>query len=218
MAIVGGSGAGKTWLSEQLADRLTARSIGRLNSCEDPLVSRVSLDDFYLDRSHLPSDRRQRINYDHPRSIDWRSFYDFLSACREGQRALQPQYDFTSHCRRTDPKWCDPKAVLIVDGLWVVSRRAMRRLFDFIIYVECPEPTRLQRRLERDIAQRNRSEDEIRAQFERTVSPMHERHVAPQKRWANIIVGAPISDTDVEKIADELARAAGLCNSICSVV
>ena len=61
VAIVGGSGAGKSWLAERLHRRLGARA------------ARLSLDDFYRDRSHLPPGRREKLNFDHPRSIDWRS-------------------------------------------------------------------------------------------------------------------------------------------------
>ncbi|MBL9175862.1 MAG: hypothetical protein JNL10_20125, partial [Verrucomicrobiales bacterium] len=47
VAIAGGSGSGKTWLSRRIAQRLGNRA------------EVLSLDDFYRDRSHLtPSERR----------------------------------------------------------------------------------------------------------------------------------------------------------------
>ncbi|HVV01931.1 MAG TPA: hypothetical protein VHH88_11255, partial [Verrucomicrobiae bacterium] len=61
IGIAGGSGAGKSWLAEKIA-----RRIGR-HAC------RISLDDFYLDRSHLSPAQRERINFDHPRAVDWKA-------------------------------------------------------------------------------------------------------------------------------------------------
>ena len=59
VAIVGGSGAGKTWLADRLQQSFGKRA------------ARLSLDDFYHDFSNLPHSRRTRVNFDHPRAIDW---------------------------------------------------------------------------------------------------------------------------------------------------
>ena len=49
VAIVGGSGAGKTWLAEKLCTALGRQA------------ARLSLDDFYRDRSHLSPDRKSVV-------------------------------------------------------------------------------------------------------------------------------------------------------------
>src|SRR5437016_12297226 len=87
VAVVGGSGAGKTWLADHLQ---TAVGNG---------AGRLSLDDFYRDRSHLSPSQRQKINYDHPRAIDWPLFEKLLKACRAGRSIPVPCYDFTTHPR-----------------------------------------------------------------------------------------------------------------------
>ena len=48
IAIVGGSGSGKTWLAGRLAEEFGGEA------------GRLSLDDFYLDLSHLPPAERPR--------------------------------------------------------------------------------------------------------------------------------------------------------------
>ena len=73
IAIVGGSGAGKTWLARRLELQL------------QPAVSRLSLDDFYLDRSSLSERQRESLNYDHPRAIDWARLEKTLQNCRTGK-------------------------------------------------------------------------------------------------------------------------------------
>jgi uridine kinase len=92
VAVVGGSGAGKTWFTRQLQAALRGH------------VAHVSLDDFYRDRSRLPAGRRARLNYDHPRTIDWARLHDFLQALRAGEIASVPQYDFATHCRTGTPR------------------------------------------------------------------------------------------------------------------
>jgi uridine kinase len=192
IAIAGGSGAGKTWLSERIAAAFPGQ------------VTRVSLDDFYRDRSHLSPSRRKRINYDHPRAIDWPLLLKFLQDYRHGTHPVFPRYDFTTHCRQKQSVVCDWRPILVVEGLWSLARRALREMFDARIYVECPQHLRLQRRIARDAAERGRSAREVRAQFRHSVLPMHSIHVAPQKRWATTVLAHPISEAQVEQLIAQL--------------
>ena len=175
VAIVGGSGAGKTWLAEKLQAGLR------------PECARFSLDDFYRDRSHLPPGRRAKLNFDHPRAIDWEAFTKVLRACRAGRTALVPCYDFKTHSRLALGKLLRPKPIVLVDGLWLTHRPALRRGFDLRIYVEASITLRLRRRLSRDARGRGRTRASVREQFWRTVQPMHVRFVAPQARWADVV-------------------------------
>jgi uridine kinase len=175
VGIVGGSGSGKSWLAEQLADYL------------QPTAARLSLDDFYQDRSSLSAGRRARINFDHPRAIDWKSLERVLRDFGAGQPAKVPCYDFATHCR-AGSKSVEFKPILLVEGLWLLRRPSVRRLFAFTIFLECPPRLRLQRRLERDLASRGRSAESIRMQFRTMVEPMHRKFVASQIRYADVTV------------------------------
>lgn len=193
VAIVGGSGAGKTWLAEQLEARLGGN------------IARFCADDFYRDQSHLPPARRARINYDHPRAIDWERLEGVLKDCREEKETRIPQYDFATHTRRKNEKRLKPGPLIIVDGLWLLRRRAVRRHFHLTIFIKCPTKLRLQRRLARDLLSRGRDSASVIRQFRETVEPMNARHVSPQVRWADIRLKTPILAATVSLIADELA-------------
>jgi uridine kinase len=84
VAIVGGSGAGKTWLAKKLRAAL------------EPDAAHFSLDDFYRDCSRIRPERRAKINFDHPRTIDWECMEKVLDDLRTGRarpvagRALCP--------------------------------------------------------------------------------------------------------------------------------
>jgi uridine kinase len=191
-AIVGGSGSGKTWLSRKIEQALPGQ------------VTRVSLDDFYLDRSHLKPKARRRVNYDHPRAIDWPALQRFVEDYVSEKSVLLPQYDFTTHCRRRGGTNCEVRPILLIEGLWVLSRRCIRSMVDFSIYMECPAPVRLARRVARDTMERGRTVRDVRAQFRAIVAPMHHAYVAPQKRHVAVVLRHPITDADAEMLAARL--------------
>jgi uridine kinase len=192
VAIVGGSGAGKTWLADQLEAAL------------GPVAGRLSLDDFYRDRSGLPAKRREKINFDHPRAIDWRSVEGVVRDCAEGRETWVPEYDFKTHSCRAQPRKLSPRPVILMDGLWLLRRPALRRLFNLRIFIRCPSRTRLGRRLARDLRSRGRTRKSIRQQFLTTVEPMHDCFVAPQERWADVVLDGHFGRREIDRLVNRL--------------
>lgn len=192
VAIVGGSGSGKTWIAEYLRRRLGKET------------GLISLDHFYLDRPALSVERRARINFDRPEAIDWRLFERTLHACLAGRPAQVPQYDYATHSRL--PEWITfrPRPIVLTEGLWLLRRRSVRPLFSLSIFLECPESLRLQRRLQRDVAERGRTEESVRQQFSRSVVPMHNRFVAPQRAHAGLVLDAPVTLAMAESLAERI--------------
>ena len=151
----------------------------------------MSLDDFYRDRSHLSEQRRSVINFDHPRSIDWKEVERVLSDCAKGKKTLMPEYDFATHTRVGNKKAVKLKQLIIVDGLWLLRRPKMRRFFSYSLFIDCPKAICLRRRIRRDLIERGRVAADVQKQFFKHVQPMHERFVATQKRWANNVLRNP---------------------------
>lgn len=194
VAIVGGSAAGKSWLADQLQSALGNRA------------ARLSLDDFYRDRSHLSPARRARINFDHPRAIDWQSVERVLHDCMKGRATQVPSYDFATHSRRKKTKVLRPKPVILMEGLWLLHRRSLRKIFSLSIFIDCPAKTRLGRRLARDVASRGRTRESVQQQFAEDVEPMHASHVLPQARWAQIRLQTPIKKADLLRLSELVAQ------------
>lgn len=198
IAITGGSGSGKTWLAKKLKRRLGRRA------------GLLSLDDFYRDLTGLSPAQRARINFDDPAAIDWDLFRHCLEQIRRGEKTRLPRYDFATHARHSRSRLWRPQPVVLIDGLWLLQRPKLRRLYSLTIYVDCPEELRLARRLARDQAERGRSRASVLRQWRRQVKPMHDRHVAPQwKRAAMIVTPESVHDSlaSAEKIVKELAAA-----------
>ena len=192
IAIAGGSGSGKTSLADDLARRL------------GPHVGRISIDDYYLDRSHLSLRQREKVNFDHPRSIEWELLTEHLEKLKKGKTIETPTYDYGGHVRLDKTRPIKPSQFVLVDGLWPFRSRAMSLLFDLKVYVRCPMKERLARRLRRDQADRGRSARSIEQQYKAHVLPMHDRFVAPQKNRADLSVQSPVSRADMELLVDTI--------------
>ncbi len=198
IAIVGGSGSGKSWLADHLLEAL-------------PQVSaRISLDDYYRDLSALPPAERDAVNFDDPASIDWTRLGLVLDRLRKGAAAEVPSYDFHTHTRHPLPRQLIPKPVMIWDGLWLLHHEDIRSRFDWSCFLECGEAERLERRLARDARERGRSPEAVRRQFLHQVQPMHRDHVEPQRRLASEVIQAPLTAAKVQEIAGRLKSMAGI--------
>jgi len=166
-------------------------------------VTRLSLDDFYRDRSRLSDKRRSAINFDHPRAIDWKDVERVLAKFAAGGGVHIPKYDFTTHARAENGEFVKPKSLIIMDGLWLLRRPALRKLFSCRIFIHCPQHLRLLRRLGRDRVERGRDPANVRKQFLQQVVPMHDRFVAPQSRWANIVMKHP-KENEISSLAQRI--------------
>jgi len=203
IAIAGGSGSGKTWLAEKLLAILRGKA------------AHLSLDDFYRDRSHLSPARRAKLNFDNPISVDWPAFHRVIRNCFNWRKTPIPCYDFKTHCRLRRSRTFKPKPIILVDGLWVLHRPSLRRLFSLAIFLECPVRIRRRRRLTRDLSYRGRTRAGVEAQFWKTVEPMHKKFVLPQRRCADVILRGKWDARLIEQLAARLRaflKSAGSCS------
>ncbi|HXF10587.1 MAG TPA: hypothetical protein VN625_07350, partial [Desulfuromonadaceae bacterium] len=139
---------------------------------------------------------------DHPQTIDWPLFERILDDCLSARATGIPQYDFSTHTRLPQIELFRPAPVVFVEGLWLLHPPKLRDWFDLKIFLDCPEALRLKRRLVRDVTGRGRTPDSVRKQFQETVAPMHERYVAPQARYADIVLNHEPGERDLDELAD----------------
>jgi len=200
IAIAGGSCAGKTALSEALERRITGR---------ESVI--IPVDAYYHDLSHLPAEERARHDFDHPSAIDFDLFEDDLRALARGGGRLVPVYDYETHTRAPRQEWRRvppaapgrPARIVIVEGLHALYRESVRGVYDLAVFVEALDEVRLGRRLERDIRERGRTEDDIRRQYAEDVTPMYERYVAPMRQYADLVLDGsrPVADLAAEVVS-----------------
>lgn len=177
IGIAGGTGCGKTTVVNQILNELPEGEVGV-----------ISQDSYYKDTSHLSYDERVKINFDHPRSIDFELLEAHLKELRQGQTIDQPVYSFVKHNRTGDSIATKPRKVMIVEGILILTNPELREMFDIKIFVHADSDERLIRRLKRDISERGRDIDEVLTRYQNTLKPMHQQFIEPMKEYADIII------------------------------
>ena len=176
IGIAGGSGSGKTTLMKNLMEQFGEN------------ISVLSHDNYYKRHDELTFEERSQLNYDEPDALDTSLMIYQLDQLRHGRAIDCPVYDFAQHNRSADTIHVEPRRVIIVEGIMIFENEALRNLMDIRIFVDTDADIRLCRRIKRDVNKRRRSLESVLEQYQRTVKPMHEKHVEPSKKYANLVV------------------------------
>ncbi len=171
VGIAGGTASGKTTLVRRAAEVLGSDALW------------IQHDRYYFD---VPEPSVH--NYDHPSALDTQRLCADLDALREGRETGLPVYDFKTHTRQTRAERVQPCAVLLVEGILVLSDPALRARFDLCVWVDAEDDVRLARRIRRDIAQRGRTAEDVLRQYLDTVRPMHKAFVGPSRGHASLVL------------------------------
>lgn len=177
IGVAGGTGSGKTTVSQAILSRVGPSRIAFLQH-----------DSYYREFSHLSPEERRQINYDHPDSLDNELLMQHIDDLCAGKTVEVPIYDFAHDMRRPEVMHVHPRPVILVEGILIFAERALRDRMDVKIYVDADADMRFIRRLRRDISERGRSIESIIEQYLATVRPMHLEFVEPTKRYADIII------------------------------
>jgi len=177
IGIAGGTGSGKTTVVNQIIEQLPTDE-----------VCVISQDSYYNQTVNLSYEERTKINFDHPRAIDFDLIVKHLKELKKGETIEQPVYSFVTHNRTTDTVKTHPRKVVIVEGILILNNKALRDLFDIKIFVHADTDERLVRRVRRDISERGRDIDEVLNRYQDTLKPMHLQFIEPTKNFADIII------------------------------
>jgi len=177
IAVAGGTASGKTTVATKILERVGAEHI----AC-------IPHDAYYRDLSRLPPSERERVNFDHPDSLETELLIKNLKALRAGRTVEIPVYNFTTHTRKQETRRVEPARVILVEGILVLAEPELRELFDVKLYVDSAADVRFIRRLRRDIEERGRTVESVCEQYLGTVRPMHLEFVEPSKRYADVII------------------------------
>jgi len=177
LGVAGGSGSGKTFFARALRQQLGAAV------CE-----LVYQDNFYIDQSAKFDRDGGSVNFDHPDAIDFSRLASCLQELQQGKSTEIPVYDFVTHTRAPKGILLEPRPIILVDGILIFHSEEVRALFDERVFFDTPEEIRYQRRLERDVKERGRKPEGVRAQFLGQVKPMHDLFVEPSKKFASRVV------------------------------
>lgn len=186
VGITGGSGVGKTTLINQLYKEF------------DGKVSTFSLDNYYLPLEEQAKDENGVVNFDLPTALHANNLERDINLLITGERIEQAIYGFNNPNAKKAVQYIQPRELLIVEGLYVMYYPFLRKALDYSVYLTVDKKLQLERRLKRDMTERNYAREDIIYQWNNHVMPSYDAHVRPFKQESNLII------TNNEKFDDNI--------------
>jgi len=177
VGIAGGTGSGKTTVVKKVMERLHNK---------DVIV--VPQDAYYKDNGHIPLEERQKINFDHPDSLEFTLLIDHLEKLKNGKTIEMPIYSYLTCLRSRETITVKPARVVLVEGIMILCDSDLRKMLDIKVFVDADADDRLGRVIQRDIVERGRSVLMVLERYHDTVKPSHLQFIEPSKRYADIII------------------------------
>ena len=177
IGIAGGTGSGKTTVVRRIIESLPKDE-----------VAVIPQDCYYRDNAHIPLAERLKMNYDEPASIEWELLTEHLRCLKEGTSIEMPTYDFLTCSRLDETVHVEPREVVVVEGILVLTDKALRDMMDVKIFVDAEADERLIRVMHRDCIERGRTPQMVIDRYQETLKPMHELYIEPTKRYADLLV------------------------------
>jgi len=177
IGIAGGTGSGKTTVVNKIIESLPKNEVAVLTQ-----------DAYYKDNSHLPLEERQEINFDHPNSLEFELLVQHIKDLKSGKTIQEPIYSYLTCTRSEETIPIEPKHVVIVEGILILTNEKLRNLFDIKVFVHAEADDRLVRVINRDIIERGRSVNTVLERYHKSVRPMHLQFIEPSKSFADMIL------------------------------
>jgi len=177
VGIAGGTGSGKTTVVNKIMEVFPNNEVIVLPQ-----------DAYYRDNSHISLEERQKINFDHPDSVEFRLLIDHLKRLRKGYSIEMPVYSYLTCVREEETITIRPARVVLVEGILILTDKGLRDMLDIKVFVDADADDRLGRVIQRDIVERGRSVMMVLERYQDTVKPSHLQFIEPSKRYADIIV------------------------------
>lgn len=177
VGIAGGTGSGKTTVVRKVMERFPT---------DEVIV--MPQDSYYKDNGHIALEERQKINFDHPDSVEFSLLVDHLKRLRKGQSVEMPIYSYLTCLRSKETITIAPARVVLVEGILILADQGLRNIFDIKVFVDADPDDRLGRVIKRDIVERGRSVLAVLERYHDTVKPSHLQFIEPSKRYADIII------------------------------
>lgn len=177
IGIAGGTGSGKTTVVNKI-----------INSFPPGEVAVLPQDSYYKDSSHIPVEKRSKINFDEPAAIEWSLLAKHIRELKEGRTIEMPTYSYLTCTRQPETVTVEPREVVIVEGILVLTDPMMREMMDVKVFVDADADERLIRVISRDCVERGRTPMMVLNRYQEVLKPMHEMYIEPSKRYADLIV------------------------------
>ncbi|WGF88683.1 phosphoribulokinase [Marinivivus vitaminiproducens] len=189
LGIVGDSAAGKTTLTAGIASILGKDR-----------VAAICTDDYHC---YSRTERAENgISALDPRGNYIDIMEQHLQLLRQGRPILKPVYNH-DHGTLDRPEYIEPRPYIIVEGLLGYTTRAMRDCYDVKLYLDPPEDLRVRWKIQRDMAKRGYTREEVLKALEKRVNDSP-AFIHPQRTFADIVVRFQPPSFDAEETGGHL--------------
>lgn len=167
LGIAGLSGSGKTALAKELK-----KFFGKKASI-------LYLDNYQRFGEKLPT-REGMKNWDHPKAINWDKLIADLNSLKEDKTIAVESRD-QKRLRPTEKakgRLFKPSPIIIVEGYLLFYKAAVRKLLDFLVFLEASDETCIKRRT------KFKNDDYL----SKILLPMSRCYLIPTKRFADLVL------------------------------
>jgi phosphoribulokinase len=179
LGVAGDSGSGKTTFTEGI------RSI-----FGPDLVSTLTLDDYHsLDREGR---RKQGLTALNPKANRIDQLEQDLAQLKRGMPVEKPVYNHSTGIF-DPPVIFHPQKILILEGLHTLFTPALRKCLDFALFVDPTKEVKTDWKILRDMKIRGYSRNAVIQEIAER-EPDYERFIAPQKKFADAVIGIDYSE------------------------
>ena len=177
IGITGGTGSGKTTIINEVNKLFDKSKICLLSS-----------DSYYKNNPSLDFNERDSLNYDTPEAIDFDLLNKHINMLKHQINISVPSYCFSTHLRLEKSTLLEPKKILIIEGILILTNKTLRESVNYSVFLDCPRDIRFERRLERDIKERGRNYNDVVNLFKNRLDKMHNKYVEPFKNKCDLII------------------------------
>lgn len=195
IGVTGLSGSGKSYYVDRLKEIFAQH------------ITIVGFDDYYkpLEEQHI--DEYGEANYDLPTALYSEIFYEDLLKLIEYHPVMIKKYQFEHYDAPEVIETVSPAPILLVEGLFVMEFPQVDALLDYRIFIDCDTDLCFNRRLKRDIAERNIPKKRSLHQWKHHVMPAYENFIIPHKEKCDMVVfneGPP--DENIKVIVESIYK------------
>ena len=176
IGISGRSGSGKTSLIKEIRKEFSEEE-----------VCILSLDNYYKNREDQEKDDLGFYNFDLMTSFEWDRVVKDIKNLQLGHEVVQKEYVFNNEGKRKN-KIYKPADLLIVEGIFVLAEPRIWDMLHHSIIIDADVDVCRERRLARDVIERNYSPKEIIHRFDNHVLPSFEQLIEPLKSEVDVVL------------------------------
>ncbi|HEX7367284.1 MAG TPA: uridine kinase [Pelobium sp.] len=177
IGVAGGSGSGKTFFLKAFLNHFSADE-----------VCLVSQDDYYIQQGEMTAEENKLHNFDLPTCIEVGRFENDVFDLLNFKTVYKQEYTFNNPHIKPKLLEIKPAPILILEGLFLYHYQKIDAIFDYRIFIDAATEIALERRLKRDLIERNYPKEDVMYKWENHVMPSFNEFLLPHRNKCDIII------------------------------